>query len=86
MEVAEDNEGYAYFNDVLYVALRRSFGYKLDGQAEGPPGAELITVPKKSISLLHRDEITIREELRTLRFWVFFFFKIKLIFPKIKHK
>ena len=32
MEIAEDAEGYAYFNDVLYVALRRTFGHKLDGQ------------------------------------------------------
>jgi hypothetical protein len=31
MEVAEDEDGYAYFNDVLFVALRRTFGYKLDG-------------------------------------------------------
>ncbi len=74
MEVAEDNEGYAYFNDVLFVALRRSFGYKLDGQKDGAPGEELITVPKKSIPLLQRDERSIREELRTLRFWVFSFF------------
>ena len=32
MNIAEDNKGYAYFNDVLFAALRRGFGYKLDGQ------------------------------------------------------
>ena len=31
MEVAEDEEGFAYYNDVLYVSLRRCFGWKLDG-------------------------------------------------------
>merc|ERR1712146_592503 len=40
MEVAEDNEGFAYFNDVLFVALRRTFGDQLEGQEPGdvPPG------------------------------------------------
>ena len=27
MEVAEDENGHAYYNDVLYVSLRRCFGY-----------------------------------------------------------
>lgn len=31
MEVAEDNEGFAYFNDVLFVALKNTFGFKLFG-------------------------------------------------------
>ena len=30
MQIAED-EGFAYFNDVLFVALKRSFGFKLEG-------------------------------------------------------
>jgi hypothetical protein len=44
MEIAEDNEGFAYFNDVLFCALKNTFGYKLIGQKEGPPGVELYTV------------------------------------------
>ena len=31
MEIAEDNEGFAYFNDVLFCALKNTFGYKLFG-------------------------------------------------------
>jgi len=31
MEIAEDSEGFTYFNDALFVALKRTFGYKLEG-------------------------------------------------------
>ena len=31
MEIEEDNEGYSYFNNVLFVALKRTFGFKLEG-------------------------------------------------------
>jgi hypothetical protein len=31
MAVTEDSDGYTYFNDVLFVALKRTFGYKLEG-------------------------------------------------------
>jgi hypothetical protein len=44
MEVAEDKEGFAYFNDVLFVALKNTFGAKLYGEKDGPPDRELITV------------------------------------------
>jgi len=30
MEIAED-DGFAYFNDVLFVSLKNTFGYKLYG-------------------------------------------------------
>ena len=67
MEIAEDNEGFAYFNDVLFCALKNTFGYKLIGQKEGPPGVELYTVNQKSIPKLQRDERETRDELAYVR-------------------
>ena len=70
MAIAEDNEGYSYFNDVLFVALKRTFGFKLEGQSDGPDESELYKVPQKSLAILKTREIKIREKLRIKRFMV----------------
>jgi len=56
MEIAED-DGFAYFNDVLFVSLKNTFGYKLYGQKEGDVPLEendfkLFEVNKKSIPIM----------------------------------
>jgi hypothetical protein len=57
MQVAED-DGFAYFNDVLFVALKKTFGHKLLGSenvAEGMPKShpKYEEVIKKSIPIMN---------------------------------